>query len=146
MKTFTQAEAKKKIIAILVRIEKRFADKQVEGTITIPSSPNTSMFRAVQSGFIRTTSHHRSAGYSGMSYPREYALQVGALVSREDKDAIKKALMYAMKRAFGGRLTYTEEDKWSGPYFRVECDGPEGKNKAIVSQDYGTNYSTWFLV
>lgn len=145
MKTYTQAEAKKKVISILVRLEKRFADKQVEGTRSVPSAPNTSVFRATQSGFIRTTSHHRSTGYAGMQHRREFALQVGALVTREDKAAIKKALVYAMKRAFGDRLTYTEGDRWNDPRFLVECDGPISENKVVVAQDFGTNYSTWFL-
>ena len=146
MKTYTQAEAKKKVISILVRLEKRFADKQVGGTRSVPSAPNTSVFRATQSGFIRTTSHHRSTGYAGMQYRREFALQVGSLVAPEDDAAIKKALIYAMKRAFGDRLTYTEGNHWKDPRFIVECDGPISENKVIVSQDFGTNYSTWFLV
>lgn len=146
MKTYTQDEAKKKIKAIFLRIEKKFADKQVTGTRSIPAAPNTGRFFATQSGFIRTTTHHCSFAYGGSATRRPFALQVGSLVTREDQLAIKKALSYAMKRAFGERLEISEGNTWSGPHFDVFCDGPVGNNRAIVSEDFGTNYSTWFLV
>lgn len=145
MKMFTQDEAKKKVIGIFVRLEKKFAGKQVSGTGATPSSPDTRRFIATQSGFIRTTTNYCSFGYGGFAARRPFALQVGTLVSLEDQAAIKKSLIYAMKRAFGAHLKFTDGNRWDNPCFIVTCHSSEGEERVLVSQDIGTNYSSWYL-
>lgn len=135
-----------KMLSILETVEEKYKNQSSTNTSSSPAAPNTSIFRATQSGFIRMVpgTYESVWSYSEKKYIKQIksygALQVGTLIDPSIRKEMFQDIGELLKQEFGN-----EVDTIQDGYLILVDEGKEYPTRVVLDYQFGTNYCSFVI-